>query len=172
MNSREVDRLGIEIPRLLAGLIGGEAYSARVLRRSDAGFDLEVRTAGRVFAVELKQSSAAVPLAAAVRTIGLKMRKAERNRVPLLVVPFMGEVGRKICEEAGLGWFDLSGNASIVAPGIRIVVKGNRNRFRSAGRPANIFAPKSSRIARWLLMHPEDTRFSRVTSQLAQATCS
>ena len=54
-----------------------------------------------------------------------------------------------------MGWFDLSGNAHIVASGLRIHVEGRPNRFKSAGRPANVFAPKSARVVRWLLIHAD-----------------
>ena len=49
---------------------------------------------------------------------------------------------------------DLSGNADISAPGLRILIQGRPNLFKSAGRPSSPFAPKSARIARLLLMHP------------------
>ena len=75
--------------------------------------------------------------------------------MPLLVVPFMGPSGERRCREAGIPWLDLSGNARIVVPGLRIVVLGHDNAFKRAGRPSNVFAPKSARIARWLLMHPD-----------------
>jgi hypothetical protein len=74
--------------------------------------------------------------------------------VPLVAVPFMGPVGRRRCEDAEVAWLDLSGNARIVVPGIRVLVEGQPNRFKSRGRPSSAFAPKSSRISRWLLMHP------------------
>jgi hypothetical protein len=67
----------------------------------------------------------------------------------------MGEVGREICEGAGVAWLDLSGNARIISPGLRIVVDGRPNRFKRRGRPSTAFAPKASRIARWLLMNPK-----------------
>jgi hypothetical protein len=66
----------------------------------------------------------------------------------------MGEVGRRLCEEAGVGWLDLSGNAHLVAPGLRVIVEGKPNQFKRPGRPRSLFAPKSSRIVRWLLMEP------------------
>jgi hypothetical protein len=75
--------------------------------------------------------------------------------VPILAVPFMGQTGRRLCAEAGLSWIDLSGNAWIDAPGRQIRILGRPNRFASAGRPANVFAPKSSRVVRALLMEPE-----------------
>jgi DNA-binding MarR family transcriptional regulator len=73
----------------------------------------------------------------------------------LLVVPYMGEVGKMLCHEQGVSWLDLSGNARIVVPALHVRVDGQPNRYKSPGRPANLFAPASSRIARALLSWPE-----------------
>jgi hypothetical protein len=82
-------------------------------------------------------------------------------------VPFMTDAGRRACEGARLPWFDLSGNAHIVAPGLRVIVDGRPNRFRGPGRPASIFAPKSARVVRWLLEHPQQALTQR---EIARAT--
>jgi len=74
--------------------------------------------------------------------------------VPVIVVPFMGEGGRRLCREAKVSWFDLSGNADILAPGLRVYVEGKPNIFRRPGRPATVFSPKSSRLVRTLLRKP------------------
>jgi hypothetical protein len=74
----------------------------------------------------------------------------------LLIVPYMLPSGREAGRSERISWLDLSGNARIVAPGIRILVDGKRNRYSRRGRPQNAFAPKSSRVTRWLLMHPGD----------------
>jgi hypothetical protein len=66
----------------------------------------------------------------------------------------MGDVGKRICADAGVSWFDLSGNANIVAPGLRILIEGRPNKFGRGGRPSSAFAPKSARIARRLLIDP------------------
>jgi hypothetical protein len=79
----------------------------------------------------------------------------------------MGEAGRQRCEAAGVSWFDLSGNARIVGPGLRIIVQGQPNRFARRGRPASVFAPKSARIARQLLMNVT----SLVAAELVEAAC-
>ena len=68
---------------------------------------------------------------------------------------YLGEVGRQLCAEAGGCWLDLSDNAHLVGPGLRVSVEGKSNRFKQPGRPRSVFAPKSSRIARWLLIEPE-----------------
>lgn len=73
----------------------------------------------------------------------------------MVVVPFMGEAGRRLCAQAGVSWLDLSGNADIRGPRLRILIEGRPNRYVHLGRPTTPFAPKSSRLARWLLIHPQ-----------------
>ena len=87
--------------------------------------------------------------------------------IPLMVVPFMGDIGRERCANYRVAWLDLSGNARISAPGLRILIEGMPNRYKRSGRPSTAFAPRSSRIARWLLMHPNEPLTQR---QLARAT--
>ncbi len=68
----------------------------------------------------------------------------------------MGDAGRRICSESGVSWLDLSGNARIEVPGVHVRAEGKENRFKRRGRPSDPFAPKSSRVARWLLLHPDE----------------
>lgn len=107
-----------------------------------------------VFVIEWSGSGAAAPVSVAADRCLMHTREIGGKAIPLVAVPFMGEVGRERCEQAGVSWLDLSGNACLIAPGLRVVVEGRPNRFKRRGRPANAFAPKSARIARWLLMHP------------------
>jgi hypothetical protein len=106
-------------------------------------------------------------VAEAARQARQHAAKVGKRALPVVAVPFMGPAGRARCEEAGVGWFDLSGNAHLVAPGLRVKVEGQPNRYKGPGRPASAFAPKSSRIARWLLMHPTQPLSQR---ELATAT--
>jgi hypothetical protein len=85
--------------------------------------------------------------------------------IPLLAVPFMGDSGQRLCDELGVAWLDLSGNARIKALGLRIWIEGHPNKFKERGRPSNVFATKSARIARWLLIHPEEARSQRELAQ-------
>jgi DNA-binding MarR family transcriptional regulator len=85
----------------------------------------------------------------------------------LVAVPYMGEVGQRLCEEAEVCWLDLSGNAHLAAPGLRVTIEGKPNQFKRPGRPRSVFAPKSARIVRWLLIEPESTFTQRA---LAKAT--
>ncbi len=85
----------------------------------------------------------------------------------LLVVPYMGEVGARLCQEADVSWIDLSGNAHIDTESVFVHVEGRANEFKRPGRPSNIFAPKSSRISRFLLQHSHEYFTQR---ELAEAT--
>jgi predicted transcriptional regulator len=85
---------------------------------------------------------------------------------PLLIVPYMGKSGVEFCEEHKLHWIDLSGNAHIKTPGLLVHVEGRPNQNKKAGRPVNIFAPKSARIVRQLLVEPENNYNQRKISQI------
>jgi len=126
-----------------------------------------VHLGGYTFVVEWKGSGAAATVAMAAEQA--RSHSAERGgrAIPLVAVPFMGAVGQERCEEAGVSWLDLSGNARIFAPGIRVRIEGQPNRFKRRGRPNSAFAPKSARIARWLLMHPDQPATQR---EIARAT--
>jgi hypothetical protein len=78
----------------------------------------------------------------------------------------MGEVGRQVCRDAGVSWLDLSGNAQIVAPGLRIHVEGKPNAYKRPGRPSTVFSPRSSRIVRQLLIEPGRSLHQRELARL------
>lgn len=129
--------------------------------------DAVIEIAGATFVVEYKSSGSTAPVSAAIEQVRRLASSIGSDAIPLVVVPFMGPVGRRRCEDADVAWLDLSGNARIVAPGIRVLIEGQENQFKSRGRPSSAFAPKSSRISRWLLMHAGHAMKQR---DLAQAT--
>jgi len=133
----------------------------------EPGPDFMVRAGKYTFLVESKGSSARAPVNQAVGRLEERRKNQGKDVIPLLVVPYMGETGRHSCQEHEIAWLDLSGNARIKAPGLFINVAGKPNRFKSAGRPPNLFAPKSSRIVRQLLIE-SDSGFTQ--RELALAT--
>lgn len=142
-----------ELPKLLEELAG--VRPERVELRPSSGADAVIHLAGRVLVVEAKANARSGVLAETARKIVSKAHEHGSGAVPLLVVPYMGDVGRRICEEAGVAYLDLSGNADIKAPPLLIRVQGRPNRFKQQGRPSSVFAPKSSRVVRLLLLNPE-----------------
>lgn len=116
----------------------------------DGGYDALVETRDRRWVVEIKASSSP----------GVVARTAEHldqisiDGLPLLLVPFMTPAGAKAAAEHALNWIDLSGNAHIRDHDLYVSVQGRPNQFVSRGRPSSAFAPKSSRVARALLLDP------------------
>lgn len=129
--------------------------------------DVIVQLGPYTFVIEWKSSGGSAPVRQAIEDVLKGSAAVGAHAIPLIAVPYMGSMGLGLCRAAGVGWLDLSGNAWIVAPGLRIKIQGEPNRFRRRGRIASAFAPKSSRITRWLLVHPGRALRQR---QIAQAT--
>ncbi|MCB9599935.1 MAG: MarR family transcriptional regulator [Sandaracinus sp.] len=121
----------------------------------DPSVDLALRTKDRLFVVGVKASASPAVVRGSAMSLASSVRKLRRAAIPLVVVPFMTPAGKRVCESAAVSWLDLSGNAHITGPGLRVIVEGNPNAFATRGRPSSAFAPKSARITRWLLMHPK-----------------
>ena len=157
-----------QVATRLAELLGEAGPDVRIRRDQrvpDA--DAIIELAGVTFIVDWKSSGATAPVSAAVERVRRNAPTMGRRAIPLVAVPFMGPMGCRLCEDADVAWLDLSGNARIIAPGIRVLIDGRPNQFKSRGRPFSAFAPKSARIARWLLMHPRQPMAQR---EIAQAT--
>ena len=114
------------------------------------------RIGNDVFLIEVKGSSSPPTIAGAASQLLRYAKQLPGPKRPtlLLVVPYMPPSGRAIADDRGVSWLDLSGNAHIRTPRTLIRIEGEPNRFKERGRPSTPFAPKSSRIARWFLMHP------------------
>ena len=157
-----------EIPGILAMLLEVPEDRIKILeQRKDRGTDFVVDVGEYKFFVECKSSSTRALLHPAVVQLKETRETSGQDVIPLLVVPYMGETGRQFCDRHGIAWVDLSGNAHIKAPGLLIHIEGRPNRFKKAGRPPNIFAPKSSRIVRQFLIEPYRSFTQR---ELSQAT--
>lgn len=157
------------VQKRLAELLALPRSEVHPVQRSEQHPGVDALLAARElnFAIEYKGSAGSAALLPVFPRLQAAAQQLEA--VPLLVTPFMGELGKKLCAEAQIPWLDLSGNSHIILPerGLYVHVEGFPNLFQARGRPASVFAPKSSRIARFLLLEP-----SRFISQreLAEAT--
>ena len=132
--------------------------------------DLVVQAGPYTLVVEVKTNDSAVALASALpRLTG--WTAGESGWLPLLIVPYMTPKGAQRCEEAGVWWMDLSGNARLSARSgdgaLCVDVQGKPSAFETRGRPRNAFAAKSSRLVRVLLGSERD---AWMQSELAEAT--
>ena len=169
LNSRMVEDISRRLAELLALPMSRVKVKLEPFVPGDENnrADLLVSAGSFHFAVEWKASGQASAVAMAVRSIRRFVEKSRKKRIPLVAAPFIGEVGQKLCEEAEVCWMDLSGNAHLVGAGLRVNIEGKPNQFKRPGRPRSVFAPKSARIARWLLIEP-DRAFSQ--RELAKAS--
>ena len=106
------------------------------------------------YLVEYKKSGDVSSVKNGIRQLN-NVKVYKKNIIKTLVVSYMHELGRKYCKEAKISWLDLSGNANITGPGIRIIIENQPNLYKRPGRMSSVFAPKGSRVARFLLYnHP------------------
>jgi hypothetical protein len=139
----------------MSSLLAGSPVRVKEIGATDHGHDYAISGGGQRFAGEYKSNASAGAVAAGIKSL-LRVRAGSAStNIPLIIVPYMGSVGRQLCDQANVSWLDLCGNASITAPGLRIWIEGRPNQYSERGRPPNVFAPKSSRIARQLLFQSQ-----------------
>ncbi len=68
--------------------------------------------------------------------------------LPVLVVPFLRERGRRICKAEDIGYIDLSGNCYLRWDGVHIEKVIDRRRFPEPGESKRLFSDKASLIVR------------------------
>ena len=154
MQAAQFEREAIHrLPGIIAELFDEPAPAhALVPEDRDQAIDVLIDAGGRRWAIEAKASSSPGTVArAADRLAALSLPDA----VAVLVVPYMTPAGAKAAAQRHLNWIDLSGNASLRDDELYVWVQGRPNQFSMPGRPSSPFAPKSSRVARALLLDPE-----------------
>jgi len=156
-----------KVPVILANFLELPESKVNVVpKEGKIGPEFLVKASGHHFLVECKSTAARAPLLMALQQIAKIKDSLQKDAIPLIVVPYMGKSGIDFCQDHDLSWIDLSGNAHIKAPGLLIHVEGRPNRFKNVGRPSNVFAPKSARIARQLLINPGKSYNQRELSQI------
>jgi hypothetical protein len=72
----------------------------------------------------------------------------------VLVAPFISEESARLCEEAGIGYADLAGNARLSFDQIFVETRSAENPFKERREARSLFAPKAARVLRVLLQGP------------------
>lgn len=72
----------------------------------------------------------------------------------VVMAPFISEESARLCEEAGIGYADLAGNARLSFDQIFIETHSAENPFRERREVRSLFAPKAARVLRVLLQGP------------------
>jgi len=145
-----------EIIELLADLF---CSSPKAIQLKQVGatkrYDYAISVPGHRFMAEYKSNASARAMSTSIASLNSAADATANAGLPLIIVPHMGQLGQQLCDRSHIAWLDLCGNAKIEAPGLRIWIEGRPNKYRERGRPPNIFAAKSSRITRQLLLYPQ-----------------
>ena len=126
--------------------------------RVDAVIEFSIQN-GPSFEAVVEIAPVAAPqniLKRALQLIDYSGKTKKRNRVPMVIAPYIGAKQAKILADRGISWMDLSGNMSIrVSNRIYIERTGKKNRFPDTAPIKKIFQGTSSLVSRALLLRPE-----------------
>jgi len=82
----------------------------------------------------------------------LEISQQGRKGYPVIIAPYISELGREICKKMGVGFLDLSGNAYLDFDSFYMEIEGKPNRFKYPSEPTGLFNPKAERILRFYLL--------------------
>ncbi len=86
----------------------------------------------------------------------LRCRSAFSAAYCVFIAPYISPQAADICAKEGIGYLDLAGNCRIVFGQVFIRREGIRNPFAQKRGLRSLYAPKSTRILRVLLMRPSE----------------
>lgn len=82
----------------------------------------------------------------------LEISQRGRKGYPVIIAPYISELGREICKKMGVGFLDLSGNAYLDFDSFYMEIEGKPNRFKYPSEPTGLFNPKAERILGFYLL--------------------
>jgi len=90
----------------------------------------------------------------------LEISQQDRKGYPVIIAPYISQLGKKICKKIGFGFLDLSGNAYLDFDSFYMEIEGKPNRFRYPSEPTGLFNPKAERILRFYLLKDSEKQVS------------
>jgi hypothetical protein len=75
---------------------------------------------------------------------------------PVIIAPYVTELGKETCKKIGIGFLDLSGNAYLDFNFFYLEIEGKPNQFKSPYKLSGLFNPKGERVLRYYLVQGED----------------
>jgi hypothetical protein len=93
-------------------------------------------------------------------------RKATPDAYPIVIAPYISPEGKRICQDAAVGYVDLTGNVFLQFDGILIERSGEAVPREARTRVRRLFSPKSTRVLRVLLENPKvEWSFPRLAAE-------
>lgn len=75
-----------------------------------------------------------------------------KSGYPVIIAPYISELGRETCKKMGVGFLDLSGNAYLNFDSFYLEIEGKSNKFKVKRGLESLFMPKAERILRFHLL--------------------
>jgi len=82
----------------------------------------------------------------------LEITEQRKRGYPIIVAPYVSELGRETCKKMGVGFLDLSGNAYLDINSFYLEIEGKPNKFKVKRGLESLFMPKAERILRFHLL--------------------
>ncbi|MDP2209212.1 MAG: type IV toxin-antitoxin system AbiEi family antitoxin [Bacteroidota bacterium] len=153
MNEQKYQEILKDVLARIAGLMVMGIRDKLEVGKKVIDFDVLVQIDGKPYDLMVEIKSKGTPLSIRGAIDSLRKIIPEANTGLLYCVaaaPFISDIGRQLCREAGVGCIDLAGNCYINFGSVYLEIKGNPN--PTPFKPElSLFSPKSSRISRILL---------------------
>jgi len=139
---------------------GGNGYRQKfgIATPIQPDWTVEVRTGGRLWTILVETKLLGQPQHIRNATLlldrYLSLPPVKFHRYGIVLAPYISQESARICEEAGLGYADLAGNARISFDNVYIETRSADNPFRERKEVRSLFAPKACRVLRVLLQGP------------------
>jgi hypothetical protein len=116
---------------------------------------LKIRLRGKeqLIGVEARAQGTPKSIRSSVNQLTLAIQK-NPSIYGMVIAPFISPQSAQICEAAGIGYLDLSGNCQIAFQEVYIHHENFPNRYPYKSEISSLYAPKSERVLRVLLTHP------------------
>ncbi len=82
----------------------------------------------------------------------LEMTEQAKRGYPVIIAPYVSNLGREICKKMKVGFLDLSGNAYLDFDSLYLEIEGKPNKFKTKRGLESLFTPKAERILRFYLL--------------------
>ena len=139
----------IQVKRMRANLRHGNV-------EADLVVDLKIRDGPALRLVVDVRASGQPRLARDATNHLLRLRTAFPDAYGVFIAPYISPKAAQICAEEGVGYLDLAGNCRLAFERVYIRREGIRNPFTEKRGLRSLYAPKSSRVLRVLLMRKLD----------------
>lgn len=143
-----------DVPFLQVGRIQANLQQGGV--EADLVIDLKTQDGSPLRIVVEVKTSGQPRLAREAANQLLRLRKVFPDAYRVFMAPYISPQAAEICAEEGVGYLDLAGNCLLAFGQVYIRREGIRNPFVQKRSLRSLYAPKSSRVLRVLMMHTSD----------------